>query len=353
MTMRRHRRYGAIPIVLLLGITACGAGKTSVVGSASPLTPAVATPTPSPTPTPTPSPTATPAGPVNPLTGRAGIPVGTVVAVKIDDTGNGGPQRGIDLADIVYIETAEGGVSRLVGIFSSYKPVVEPVRSVRASDSELLSQYGPITVVASGGGGDALPTLYASILHSVIDDRGDKGFARDNDHDAPYNLTANLATVTADVHGQGPKSIGFTWSASPSVWAGHPAATTIVTQVGTTTVQFVWNATLGRYIRVVGGVQQRALDGNLVSTPNVIVQFCTITPNPHDVDVHGVVSQYTHSIGSGRVVVFRNGVAISGTWSRPSLTAGTTLTSAGGSPIALTPGGAWVVLVATNASLTG
>jgi hypothetical protein len=281
-----------------------------------------------------------------------GIATGTVIAVKIDDTGNGGPQRGIDLADIVYIELAEGGVARLVAVYSTNKPIVEPVRSVRASDSELLSQYGPITLVASGGGGDALPTLYASILHSVIDDRGDKGFARDPNHDPPYNLTANLATVTADVKGQGPKSIGFVWSTSAAAFAGAKPAAKLVTRVGSTTVEFVWNATLGRYIRVVGGSQQHALDGKLVDTPNVIVQFVTITPNPHDVDVHGVVSQYTHSIGSGRVVVFRNGIQISGTWSRPSLLAGTTLTSAGGVPITLAPGGAWVVLVATTAPLT-
>ena len=74
------------------------------------------------------------------------------MAVKIDDTGNGRPQRGVDLADIVYIEQAEGGLSRLIAVFATNKPVVEPVRSVRASDPELLSQYGPITLVASRNG---------------------------------------------------------------------------------------------------------------------------------------------------------------------------------------------------------
>ena len=50
--------------------------------------------------------------------------------------------------------------------------------------------------------------------------------------------------------------------------------------------------------------------------------------------------------------VFRNGQRIDGTWSRPSLTDGTTLTSAAGAPIALAPGGAWVLLVATGTTLT-
>ena len=135
---------------------------------------------------------------MNPLTGLAPVPTGSVVAVKIDDTVNGRPQKGVDLADIVYIEQAEGGLSRLVAVFATNKPVVEPVRSVRTSDPELLSQYGAITLVASGGGGQSLPTLKASILNYMIDDFGDKGFSRDNNRNMPYNLQSNLATVTAD-----------------------------------------------------------------------------------------------------------------------------------------------------------
>ncbi len=172
-----------------------------------------AEPTISATPTPTPTPTPT-SDPVNPLTGLGPVPAGSVVAVKIDDTANGRPQHGINQADIVYIEQAEGGLSRLVAVFASQKPVVEPVRSVRTSDPELLSQYGAITLVASGGGGASLPTLDRSILHSVIDDRNGPGFARDNNRGAPYNLTSNLATVTAKAGATGAvQSIGFTWSA--------------------------------------------------------------------------------------------------------------------------------------------
>jgi hypothetical protein len=82
------------------------------------------------------------------------------------------------------------------------------------------------------------------------------------------------------------------------------------------------------------------------------VQFCKVTANPGDVDVVGNPSQYTHSIGRGRVAVFRNGHRIDGTWSRADLTSGTTLRDAKDRPITLAPGGAWVVLVATAASLT-
>jgi Protein of unknown function (DUF3048) N-terminal domain/Protein of unknown function (DUF3048) C-terminal domain len=348
MTLRRCR-IGALALISLagtVGLVAC----TEVVKPPTPSPPVLSVAAPTPTPTPTPTPSPTPAA-VNPLTGLAPVPTGTVVAVKIDDTSNGRPQRGVDQADIVYIELAEGGLSRLVAVFATNKPVVEAVRSVRASDVELLGQYGPITLVASGGGGDALPTLYASDLYAVIDDRGDKGFARDSNRGQPYNLTANLATVTTnEPKGNPVQDIGFTWSATAPV--GGTPATTIATKVGSTAVGFSWDPTTGKYVRVINGTKQKAADGNPVATPNVIVQSITVRPNPNDVDVNGVESQYSETIGTGPVSVFRNGERIDGTWARSSLTTGTTLTSSAGAPIPLAPGGTWVVLVVRGTTLT-
>ncbi len=126
----------------------------------------------------------------------------------------------------------------------------------------------------------------------------------------------------------------------------------MTTKVGSTTVTFTYDPTTSRYTRLINGVPQKAADGTLITTPNVIVQSCTITSDHSDVDVNGNPSQYTHSIGTGAVSVFRNGQRIDGTWNRASLTTGTTLTSAAGAPIDLAPGGAWVALVATGTAIT-
>ena len=89
-----------------------------------------------------------------------------------------------------------------------------------------------------------------------------------------------------------------------------------------------------------------------MSTPNLIVQFCQVSVHPGDVDVNGNPAQYTHSVGTGRVVVFRNGRAIAGMWSRPTVGSGTVLRDSAGKVIPLRPGGAWVALAATGAPLT-
>ena len=102
----------------------------------------------------------------------------------------------------------------------------------------------------------------------------------------------------------------------------------------------------------ISGVQQKAADGNPVASTNVIVQLCTVTVNTHDVDVEGNPSQYTHSIGNGTVVIFRNGKRINGTWSRASATAGTIYKDASGTPIALAPGNTFIVLATTGTAVT-
>ena len=291
---------------------------------------------------------------INPLTGVGTVPPGPVVAVKVDDTANGRPQFGIDKADVVYIETAEGGVSRLVGIFATNRPNVEPVRSVRASDVELLQQYGSIVLIASGGGGDALPTVDKSKLHAAIADRGAAGFVRDGARQAPYNLRADTSAVAAKLTGQSARDVGFSWSAASTTGATGTAAagTSIKTLVGSTNVAFVWNAAAKRYQRVIDGAVQRAADGTVISTPNVIVQFCKVTQDSSDVDVTGKPAQYTHTVGTGKVAVFRDGKRIDGTWTRPGGASPTKFSDASGNSIALSPGGVWVLLVAAGTGLS-
>ncbi len=338
---------GVAAVVLIGGVTTFALSGNSKKKTVAPVQTTSATPTATPTPTPTkPKPKV---AAVNPLTGIGKAPAGPVLAVKIDDTENGRPSVGLDKADVVYIEQAEGGLTRMVAVFGTQKPIVEAVRSVRASDAELLSQYGPISLIASGGGGDSLTTLDHSIVKGIINDRGGPGFARDDNRPAPYNLQSNLAQVTAAVKSGGSHDVGFRWAAADPRLAKAPAASAINTVVGSTPVTFVWDARLFRYVRTVAGSRLGTADGAPVASTNVLVQLCQVTTNPNDVDVVGNPSQFTHSVGAGRVVLFRNGKRIEGKWSRASAAAPTTFTDLTGKPLLLAPGGAIVVLAATGA----
>lgn len=282
----------------------------------------------------------------NPLTGVSPRPTGPVIAVKLDDTAPGRPTLGLERADVIYIEQAEGGLTRMVAVFASAKPQVRAVRSVRSSDSELLRQYGRIIVVASGGGGSSLPTLDRSTLHSAIFDRAEVGFFRDQSRPAPYNVVSDLAKVSATIKADGVRNVGFTWAVNDPRLAGAKSAPTVSLRVGSTPVGFVWDPKLARYVRTVDGWRIRAASGAPVAKPNVLVQFCQISADRSDIDVNGSPSMFTRSVGSGLVVLFRNGKRIEGRWSRPSLGAPTTFTDKAGQPLLFAPGGTFVALVA-------
>jgi Protein of unknown function (DUF3048) N-terminal domain/Protein of unknown function (DUF3048) C-terminal domain len=331
MTRTRSRTGALACAVVVVAVASCSSGGSGSTAS----TPASSSPPP-------------PA--VNPLTGeaRSGNPV---VAVKIEDTALGRPQVGVNQADLVYVEQVEGGLSRLLAIFNTHLPTVEPVRSVRPSDPELALQFGHIVFVASGGSRAGIAPLNQSPLKAVINDRGDPGFTRDPQRQAPENLKANLAQIAAKVHGPKAGDIGLTWSARLPTGPTRPGAT-LQTRVGATAVAFRWNARLHRYMRIIDGQIQHTADGSLIDTPNVIVQFCRVTTYAKDRDVRGNPAMYTHTVGHGRAVVYRDGRRIDGQWQRNSVTDGTSLTTAAGKPIPLTPGGAWFVLVATGAPLS-
>jgi Protein of unknown function (DUF3048) C-terminal domain/Protein of unknown function (DUF3048) N-terminal domain len=240
----------------------------------------------------------------------------------------------------------------MLAVFGTSKPVVEPVRSVRASDAELLVQYGPISLVASGGGHDALPRLDASPIKGIINDRGAAGFSRDGNRSAPYNLRADLAEMSARARTAGSRNVGFSWARTDPRLKTAPAAPSVRTVVGSTPVTFQWQARLGKYVRTVDGTQLHAADGAPLATPNVLVQLCTVTDNRGDIDVNHNPSRYTHTVGSGRVVLFRNGHRIEGKWSRASAGAPTKFTDAKGAPLLLAPGGAYVVLANKGARVS-
>jgi len=337
-------RVTAALAVGALAATAMGGCSSDAKPKVVPSTSTRATPTPTPTAKPSPPPP-----PTNPLTGVGAPPSGPVIAVKIDDTAAGRPSLGLEQADVIYIEEAEGGLSRMVAVFAGAKPRVRAVRSIRSSDPELLGQYGRIIVVASGGGGRSLPDLDRSGLRSSIFDRGQVGFSRDRSRRGPYNVVSDLAQVSAAIKADGVRNVGFTWAAVDPRLAAAIPATTVSTRVGSTGVGFVWDAKLAGYVRTDRGRRITTASGAPFSKPNVLVQFCQITSDRSDVDVNGNPSAFTQSVGSGRVVLFRDGKRIEGKWSRAKVGDPTAFTDAAGKPLLFAPGGTIVALVRPGA----
>lgn len=345
---RRAGWRGVTLLTAAVAIASCSHPTPSAAPPPPPTTTlAVPTTTPAPKPAPRPGPKPLTA---NPLTGRHGVPRGPVLAVKIDNTSSGRPQIGLDSADVVYVEQVEGGATRLVAVFvSRYPGQVGPVRSVRNGDPELLSAYGGAGLVFSGGAGRPLATLHKSALKDLS---GAGGYSRLGSRHAPYNLVNALSRTASRL----PKvarvrDVGFRWADTDPRLAGAKHASRFTATVGRIPISFGFDPRTHRWVEVINGQHARAASGAELSTPNVIIQFCKVTIDPTDVDVLGTPSRLTHTVGTGPVVIFRDGRVLTGTWSRPKAGAPTRYLDAAGKDITLRTGGAWVLLAATGSKV--
>ena len=104
-----------------------------------------------------------------------------VLAVKIDNTRNAQPQAGVELADLVYVEEVEYGMTRLAAIFSSTIPArIGPVRSARITDIDLLAQYGSPAFAFSGAQRKLWPALAKAPFIDVSANKAAEDYSRDS-----------------------------------------------------------------------------------------------------------------------------------------------------------------------------
>ena len=73
------------------------------------------------------------------------------LGVKIENTPEARPQSGLNVADIVYEEVVEGGITRFWAFFNTQAPTnVGPIRSVRFMDPNIVTPFGGV-IAFSGG----------------------------------------------------------------------------------------------------------------------------------------------------------------------------------------------------------
>jgi hypothetical protein len=328
---------------LVVALAGCSGSADVAVKLATPSP--TASPTPSATPTVAPKPKPKPK-PVNPLTGVGAPPKGPVIAVKVDNVAEAKPQIGLSQADVVYVELAEGGLTRLVAIYASRRPrTVSPVRSVRNSDPELLAQYGPIALAFSGGAAGVVANFRRSNLADGSANAHGGVYRRLSSKPAPHNLAVDLYLLAKAMPTAGAaRDVGFDWAGnSPQVLrAGRTNRFTL--QLGGTPISYLWDGPHHVYVQTAGGAPVREAGGRPLATPNVLVQFCPVGVDSSDVDAAGNAARYTHTVGKGRVLLFRDGRVIEGTWQRVHAGDRTTYLDKAGKPLLLRPGGAWVLL---------
>jgi hypothetical protein len=335
-------------------VAAVGVGLLAACSSGSKHNVAVPNTTPSATPTPTPSPTPALVATLNGLRPAKG----PIVVIKVDNSTSARPlQKGFAHAPVVYQEIIEGEATRFAAVFvGGGSPEVGPIRSARDTDIELFAEYGPIVFGFSGANVHVLQHVDASPLIGVPQERYGSAYTwRGRRAEANNYYTSSSRLINASKHRHhavGVRDVGFRFG--PALAAGQAVRGTVTVRFnGASYVTFRYNAARHGFVLTQNGRTMSLADGAVVAPQNVIVQFVPVVRGKYH-DVLGNNSPDTHSIGTGRAVVFRDGRRYDGRWRRPSRSAGTHFLTTAGTDIPLRPGGqTWVLLVPTNGRITG
>jgi hypothetical protein len=283
-----------------------------------------------------------PPGPLlSPFTGKPVHRLKPVLIVKIGNTVPERPATGLARADIVYLIPVEGGLSRIMAVFSSrYPRVVGPVRSARQDDLQLLRQFGRPAFAWSG----AQPQLVPVVEHAPIVDlyaSTAAGYFRSFDRVEPYNLYADTRTLLKQAqHASVARNIGFRFGPPPA--GGHPRKAASVSYPAAS-FRFRWSPAKGRWLIWMDGAPAISTGAGQLSAPTVVIQHVVVGLSRF-LEQGPMMPPDAETVGSGTALVLRNGQAFQTRWSRPAANGGTTFTTDSGKPMTFARGPVWIVL---------
>jgi hypothetical protein len=298
--------------------------------------------------------------PVCPLTGSAPkdghVPDRAAVAAKVENLAQARPQWGLDATDIVFEEPVEGGITRFIAVFQCHvTPRIEPVRSGRFVDLDILKPLGRIDFAYSGAIQPVVDAVDSSpLLCDVGADRAPGAYTRDPTRVAPHNLATSTAALWSAAAALGcpnkPPAPYYQYGPLPS--GGTPAhAVNIYFPLDVTT--WTWHPKTGRWYRYYSDTGPAIQGDNAqISATNVVVLRVVEYPTPYVEDETGVHENELVETGSGPAWVFRDGEELEGTWHRATLAHPPTFTEADGTKITLAPGNTWEELLPTSQSIS-
>ena len=371
--MARMSRRTALLGVVAAGLAACSKDKTPLPAPAAPA--ATTTPSPTPAPTPTRPPGTVDTRPRWPLTGELledkNDARHAAVAVKVPDNRQEHPQRGINDADIVFVQLegyldADGHSStRLMPVFHSRMPdTVEPVRSIRPVDVPLLSPMDAII----GNTGAAKWTInyvkkHRKHLESMLSYQATKGSgAYGTDQSRVYQLQGQtyydkattchpkvLAKQTKRFR-DGPPHLYFPIAStakevSTTKYDGKVGRKLEVPYKGDDYLMgYTYDKKSNRYLRSMPWGPHVLADGKRVSTDNVLV-IKAHQHFAHHEPMHDIID------AKGTFYYFHGGHYVVGTWRKKDVTSLFTFTLGNGEPLKMASGQTFVELPDTEAKL--
>lgn len=267
-------------------------------------------------------------------------PLDAAIAIKIDNVAASRPQTGLAAANIVYVEPVEGGLTRLLAVYTGELPdVAGPVRSARLTDIELLAQFGEPTLAYSGASRRVLPSLPAAPLVNASPAETGQAYFRDEAKAAPHNLYVRPRLLPEPAAPPASQVVEFGSAAGSGVptqehRVSFPAAR----------YDFAWSAEDRRWSITMDGTPMTSADAGPLTAVTVVEQEVEVEFRGSP-DAGGNPSPVAETVGSGKATVLRDGKRFDARWTRPAPDEPTRFRTTEGTNLPLATGPVWILLV--------
>jgi Protein of unknown function (DUF3048) N-terminal domain/Protein of unknown function (DUF3048) C-terminal domain len=355
-------------LLLAVGLLALATACQTTTAPPPPTPPPAAAPAASPSPKPAaalpspsprlsvPSPVASPSPSPSPAVAAETLTIDEYpFAVMIDNIAEARPQFSLGSADVVYEAPAEAGIPRLMPIYlreGGQADRIGPVRSTRHYFVYLANEYRTplVHIGASPQGFDALS---ATGLPDIDETRGDGGFVRDPNRQAPHNAFVSTTSIRDVLRQRGGR---ISASAGPLRFGAYlpgqqPANTVKLPYPGPERYSVEYDYDTGQkvYRRIMDGQPHKdGATGQQYAASSIVVEFADVEAIPNDdagrVDV-GLV-------GSGKGILIAEGTQVPLQWSRASVRDATEFKRTDGAPFVLPNGQVWIQIVPLETQLS-
>lgn len=305
------------------------------------------------------------------------------LAVMIENHAESRPQSGLSRADIVYEAVAEGGITRLMGIFycgaAAKNLTLAPVRSARTYFLDWVLEYDALYNHVGGAGrcNDETVDPRAKALCQIgqygIKDLDQFGISFPNCYRNPDRLDHPVATehqmiCLSDNLYEIAKKRGWTnvdedgvsWDKNFGPWkfkedgkeSERPAAfsaefTAWKGYEKEYSVRWEYDKVINSYKRFNGGLPHTDLDGGeSITAKNIVLQFSKETGG---VDEHAHLLYQT--IGEGKATILLDGKKVEGTWRKKERTGRTKFYDEVGREVEFNRGQIWIEILPTGTEI--
>lgn len=294
---------------------------------------------------------------INPLTGLPGLASTAVgkrpVAVVVENSPEARPQWGLCTPDVVIEGLAEGGITRMLWLYSDVSTAAKigPTRSARHNFVEMAAGYDAIYV--HFGGSYAAYNLFSSdsSIDHIDGNSGESSyFKRESSRSAPHNAYTTGEWLTNVISDKGIRTDIDSSYADPFKFAqnkrtlANPCSSVSVTFSGSYKHTFEYNADDGLYYNNMNSNPMVDSDGNQMAVSNVIIIYCNVTSYKSDEKL------VEWNLTSGKGLYVSNGTYEEITWKKGSTHDMLKLYGTDGGELELNTGKSWMGFVPSSNS---